>query len=153
MLRDEKNPESSSAKLMELFIKDRREHLKKVINPFLANPDKEEAYIVLCDRYYYSTIAFQGAQGLNVKNIIAKNKNFRKPDAVFILDVKPSIALERIKTREKEKFEQLLFMKKIRENFLKLPELLEDNIKVIDSSKALDKVFNDVKKEVDEILD
>ena len=125
ILRDEKNPKSSSAKLMELFIKDRREHLRKVINPFLENPNKQEAHIALCDRYYYSTIAFQGAQGLDIKYIISKNKNFRKPDAAFILDVEPSIALERIKLREKEKFEQLLFMKKIRENFLKLPELLE----------------------------
>ena len=43
-------------------------------------------------------------------------------------------------------------MKKIRENFLKLPKLLDDNIKIIDSSRLLENVFEDVRKEVDKIL-
>ena len=43
-------------------------------------------------------------------------------------------------------------MKKIRANFLKLPELLEDNIKIMDSNKTLNKVFEDVRKEADKIL-
>ena len=43
-------------------------------------------------------------------------------------------------------------MKKIREKFLKLPKLLKDNIKVIDASKNLDLVFEDIKKEVDKLL-
>ncbi|MBI2654553.1 dTMP kinase [Candidatus Woesearchaeota archaeon] len=153
MLRKENDPKSSSKKLTELFIKDRAEHLKNTIEPFLRNSNKHELNIVICDRYYYSTIAFQGAQGLGIKKLIAKNKKFRKPDIAFILDVKPSIALRRIKQREKEKFEHLEFMKKIRENFLKLPKLLEENIKIINASKPLKDVFNDVKKEVDRLLD
>ena len=153
MLRDEKDPKSSKSRLMELFIKDRDEHLNKSILPFLSNSSEQEVNIVICERYYYSTIAFQGAQGLDIKGIIAENKKFTKPDIAFILDVEPSIALERIKSREKEKFEQLSFMKKIRENFLRLPQLLDDNIKIIDSSKVLNEVFDDVAKEVDKILD
>ena len=152
MLKKEKNPEVSGKKLMNLFLKDRQEHLKKTIEPFLKNLSKNELNIVLCDRYYYSTIAFQGAQGLNIKDLIGKNKKFRKPDVVFILDVEPSIALERIAYRKKEKFEQLEFMKKIRQNFLKLPKLLNDNIKIIDSNKKLDDVFEDIKKEVGKML-
>jgi len=153
MLRKEKNPLSSSKKLMELFVKDRREHLKNVIEPFLKKSNKHELNIVLCDRYYYSTIAFQGAQGLDTKDIISRNTPFRKPDISFILDVEPSIALERIEYRKKEKFEQLEFMKKIRQNFLKIPKLLSDNIKVIDSSKPLKMVFENIKTEVDKVLD
>lgn len=151
MLRKEKNPKSNSKKLMELFLKDRNDHLENIIEPFLNNP-KNELNIVLCDRYYYSTIAFQGAQGLEMKDIILKNKAFRKPDIAFILDVEPSLALERIRYREKEKFEQFDFMKKIRENFLKLPKLLDDNIKIIDSSKPLKVVFEDIKKEANKMI-
>lgn len=150
MLRKEKDPKSNSKKLMELFIKDRKEHLKNTIELFLNKSNKHE-HIVLCDRYYYSTIAFQGAQGLRIKELIAKNKAFRKPDITFILDVEPFIALERIKYRKKEKFEQIEFMKKIRENFLKLPKLLKDNIKIINASKPLKNVFGNVKKEVNKI--
>lgn len=153
MLRKEKDPKSNSKKLMELFIKDREEHLKNTIEPFLKSSNRHELNIVLCDRYYYSTIAFQGAQGLDIKDLIAKNKKFKKPDIAFILDVEPSVALERIAYREKEKFEQLDFMKKIRENFLKLPKLLKDNIKIIDSSRSLKEVFDDVRREIYKLLD
>lgn len=152
MLRQEKDPQGNSKKLMELFIKDRQGHLEKTIEPFLKKSNEHEMNIALCDRYYYSTIAFQGAQGLNIKNLIAKNKKFRKPDIAFILDVEPSLALKRIEYREKEKFEQPDFMKKIRENFLRMPKLLKDNIKIIDSSKSLKNVFEAVKKETDKII-
>lgn len=152
MLRKEKNPKSGSKKLLELFVKDRQEHLKHTIKPFLNSSNKNELNIVVCDRYYYSTIAFQSAQGLNVKELVAKNKAFRKPDIAFILDVKPHIALERIQHRQKEKFEQLGFMEKIRVNFLKLPKLLKDNIKIIDSTGSLNDVFKNIRREVDNIL-
>ena len=152
MLRREKNPEGSSLKLMSLFIKDRAEHLKSTIEPFLKSSGKHELNIVLCDRYYYSTIAFQGAQGLGIKDMVEKNRQFRKPDIAFILDVEPSVALKRIRHRQKEKFEQLEFMKRIRQNFLRLPELLEDNIKIINSGKSLDHVFKDTKKEIDMLV-
>jgi len=152
MLIAEKNPESSGKKLVELFIKDRQEHLKSAIEPFLRKSSRHELSIALCDRYYYSTIAFQSAQGLDMEEMIKRNKKFRKPDVAFILDAAPSIALERIKYRKKEKFEQLDFMKKIRKNFLKLPELMDDNIKIIDSSKPIKNVFEAAKKELDRIL-
>ena len=152
MLRLEKDPKGSREKISELFVKDRQEHLKNTIEPFLGKSCSNEANIVICDRYYYSTIAFQGAQGLDMKMLIGKNKNFRKPDIAFVLDANPSIALKRIADREKEKFEQLEFMEKIRENFLKLPKLLKDNIKIIDSNKSLNEVFKDVKEKIDELL-
>ena len=153
MLGKEKNPESSSKKLMDMFIKDRQEHLKNTIKPFLKKSNEHEINIVLCDRYYYSTIAFQGAQGLDVKELIDKNKKFVKPDIAFILDAEPSEALKRIEYRQKEKFEQLEFMKKIREIFLRLPKLLKDNIRIIDSGKPLKNVFEAVRYEVDKFLD
>ncbi len=153
MLAEENDPASSSKKLMELFIKDRSEHLKNTIEPFLRNDDENEMNIVLCDRYYYSTIAFQSAQGLGTKELLEKNQSFRKPDIAFILDVAPKLALERIEYRKKEKFERLEFMKKIRQNFLNLPSLLKDNIKIMDSSKTLQEVFEDIKKEINKILE
>ena len=152
MLKHDKDPESSKDEIMELFIKDRQEHLKNTIAPFLEKSNENELNIVICDRYYYSTIAFQGAQGLGIKGLIEKNKEFKKPDIAFILDVEPSLALKRIESRTKEKFEQLEFMKKIRKNFLRLKELLQDNIKIIDSNKSLDDVFADIRKEIERML-
>ena len=152
ILKKEKDPKKNGKKLTELVLKDRKEHLKNSLEPFLKHSNKHERNVVICDRYYYSTIAFQGAQGLPIKELIAKNKKFRKPDIAFILDVKPSVALKRIEYREKEKFEQLDFMKKIRKNFLALPKLLDDNIKIINASQPLKNVFENIRKEVDKIL-
>ena len=152
MLRHDKDPGSNRKILLELFIKDRRDHIQNTIYPFLNKPNEHKMNIVLCDRYYYSTIAFQGAQGLDMKLLVESNNSFRKPDISFILDIDPSLALKRIEFRQKEKFEQLEFMKRIRENFLKLPKMMEDDIKIIDASKTLNKVFENVRKEVDKII-
>jgi len=151
VLVSEKDPQINGQKLLSLFIKDREDHLKNTIIPFLNNLDAR-VNIVICDRYYYSTIAFQATQGLDIKMLVEINKEFLRPDVTFLLDITPKIALERIKGREKEKFEQLEFMNKLREKFLEMPKLINDNIKIIDASKGLNKVFEDIKTEIDKLL-
>ena len=151
ILAFDKYPKENAEKLLGLFIKDRQEHANNSIAPFLKKSNGE-GNIVICDRYYYSTIAFQAAQGLDMKMLIEKNKKFLKPDVAFIMDLNPEIALERIKKREKEKFEQIEFMRKLRERFLQLPKILKDNIKIIDASKEANEVFEGIKKEVDKLL-
>ncbi len=152
ILRKEQDPKLNAEYLLDLFTKDRQEHLNNVILPFLEKSNDHELNIVLCDRYYYSTIAFQSTQGLSTKKIIEKIKSFRKPDIAFILDVKSETALERIKYREKEKFEKLEFMKKLRQSFLELPNQLDDNIKVVDASKSMEETFESMKKEIERLI-
>ena len=96
ILIKEKDPNINADYLLELFIKDRKEHVDNFIIPFINKPDDDELNIVICDRYYYSTIAFQATQGIDIKLLIDKNKGFPKPDIAFILDVEPEVALERI---------------------------------------------------------
>ena len=151
ILANEADPKINGHKLVELFIKDREDHLKKEIIPFL-NKIGREKNIVICDRYYYSTIAFQATQGLDVKMLIEMNKSFLKPDLALILDIKPEIALERIKKRKKEKFEQLGFMKKLRKKFLEMPKFLNDNIKIIDASKSKEEVFENIRQQVENTI-
>lgn len=145
ILEHEKDPKANAEKMLELFIKDREEHLRKEIIPFLAKKGNK-LNVVICDRYYYSTIAFQSAQGIKTGLLIKKNSGFLKPDIAFIMDIGPEKALERIKGREKEKFEQYEFMKELRSKFLQLPNLLKDNIKVIDASSTPKNVFDQIKK-------
>ncbi len=151
ILASDKDPKENAEKLLELFIKDRHEHVNNSIVPFLKKSNGD-INIVLCDRYYYSTIAFQAVQGLDMKMLVEKNKNFLKPDVAFIMDLRPEIALERIKKREREKFENIGFMRNLRGRFLQLPKILKDNIKIIDASKEADEVFENIKKEVDKML-
>lgn len=146
-LADENDPMENKKVLFELFIKDREDHLHNVINPFLENEERQS--IVLCDRYYHSTLAFQQTQGISFEIIREKNAQFRKPDLTFLLDLKPEVALERIKGRAKEKFEDKEFMEKLRDNFLALKEQLQENIVVVDATKSVEEVFESIKKEVD----
>lgn len=150
ILKKEEDPRGGAELCLKLFVKDREEHLQKEIEPFL----KKGNSIVICDRYYYSTIAFQHTQGIAIEKLIAENMPFKTPDITFILDLPAEIALGRIEKRgeKKEKFEQLEFMEELRENFLGLKDELEDSIMIIDASGSKDEVFEQIKKEIDKII-
>jgi len=152
ILEEEKDPKLNADKMLDLFIKDREEHVNETIMPFLKKSNSHEVNIVICDRYYYSTIAFQAAQGLDLIMLVEKNLKFIKPDIAFIMDISPEIALDRIKKREREKFEQLDFMNQLRSKFLEFGKILEDNVKIIDASMEINVVFEEIKKEVDKLL-
>jgi thymidylate kinase len=77
---------------LDLFIRDRTQHVAEVIKPAL-----ETGNIVILDRYFYSTIAYQGSRGANVADLNAHMRSlFPLPDAVFILDLDPILSLHRI---------------------------------------------------------
>ncbi|MCD6576149.1 MAG: dTMP kinase [Nanoarchaeota archaeon] len=146
ILKGDKDPYEKAEHMLELYTKDREEHLENVILPFLKEEKGEIRKFVLCDRYYYSTYAFQQAQGIPFEKISSLQKSFLKPNVAFILDVTPEIALSRIGNSRDgvEKFEKLEFMKKIRANFLELKSKLNDNIVIIDASKSKEDVFNEI---------
>ena len=80
---------------LDLFVKDRRENVRKNLKPALA-----VGLVVVLDRYYFSTIAYQGAKGLNIRRIRRMNEAFAvKPDLVIFLDVEPAAGLARIAGR------------------------------------------------------
>lgn len=87
---------------VDLFLKDRREHVETLIAPALAR-----GAWVLLDRYYLSMMAYQGARGVDTSVIRAANEEFAPvPDAVIWLDIPVSVALDRIGTRgERDAFE------------------------------------------------
>src|SRR5512140_1717894 len=80
---------------LELFVKDRRENVEKNLVPALA-----AGKVVVLDRYYFSTIAYQGAKGIDVRRIRRMNEAFAiPPDLVIILDVDAPAGLARIAGR------------------------------------------------------
>jgi dTMP kinase len=77
---------------LQIFIKDRTEHVDTLINP-----KRNAGAIVVLDRYFYSTIAYQGARGADAPVVQADMlSRFPKPDAVFLLDVDPIVGINRI---------------------------------------------------------
>ena len=141
-------PRRSPEEELDLFIKDREENVSKNIQPALENKE-----VVLLDRYYYSTIAYQGALGIDVEKIRDQNESFApKPDLVLIFLVSVEKALSRIRAvRENgtDNYEKETFLRKVDEIFrsFKDPE-----IKYIDSERPLNEVNHEVKRIIDHFL-
>lgn len=128
------------------FLNDRKEDVERNIKPALA-----EGKIVIMDRYYYSTMAYQGALGLDVEKIKDLNEEFApRPDLVIILDAPPKTGLDRITEGRKEElnyFENLEYQERVREIFLSLQN--QDNVRIVDAGKNLKEVQNDIRNVID----
>jgi dTMP kinase len=80
---------------LELFIRDRREHVANVLRPAL-----DRGAVVIVDRYYFSNAAYQGARGLEPDAILRENEAFApQPDLLVLLEVPPAVGLRRIQKR------------------------------------------------------
>ena len=132
-----------------LFASARREHVEKVIKPALA-----EGKIVLCDRFVFSSLAYQGfARGLGEKYIYDINFEAIKdviPYAIVYLDIEPMDSLKRIKSNGREvnrlDNESLDFYTKCRNGFFKLREHYKNEFLTINANQEIEKVFEDIKK-------
>jgi len=103
------------------FVQDRRWHVVTHIQPAL-----DEGKVVLLDRYYFSSIAYQGARGLDLDDIRRRNEAIApQPDIVLLLDLDPETALQRIQKQRAESpnlYEKLDYLRAVREIFLSLPD-------------------------------
>ena len=121
---------------LDYFLKDRREHVETLIRPSLA-----EGKVVILDRYYFSTMAYQGCRGFDPNEIRARNEAFApRPDLLLILDLEVDAALARIGSRgdSANEFERRDALQRCRGIFLSLQH--EPVVRVIDSSGPLDEV-------------
>ena len=100
--------------MAELFLRDRREHAREFLLPRL-----EGKVVVLCDRYYLSTLAYQGACGLDLETLKRQNETWAPvPDFVLYLEVPLEEALARLEGRrfyKPEIFETKEFLGKVKE--------------------------------------
>jgi dTMP kinase len=132
-----------------IYAASRAQLVKKVIVPALEN-----GYIVLCDRFVDSSLAYQGwARGLGIKELTDINGWFLKnnwPDLTIILDVDPSQSLKRLsKEKDRLESENLEFHKKVREGFLKVHSMYPDRTRLVDASQNPEHVFEAVLFEIE----
>ncbi len=99
-----------------LFAADRIEHIQNEVKPAL-----QKGAVVVSDRYFYSSLAYQGSAGLNIDWIKAVNSLSLKPDLALFIDVDPETVLSRLK-RKKSIMENLETQQRVREVYLKYVE-------------------------------
>ncbi len=81
---------------LEAFLADRRAHVADLLAPALARGE-----VVLVDRYYLSSVAYQGARGLEPDEVLHLNEAFApRPDLVVLIDVPPKVGLARVRSRD-----------------------------------------------------
>lgn len=106
------------AEELRLFVADRRRHVAGTIEPALA-----AGRVVVSDRYFPSTVAYQGARGLDWRTILAESEaEFPWPDLVLLLEVEPRLGLERVRARGAalESFEDEAALARVAEVFAAL---------------------------------
>ncbi|HVP41330.1 MAG TPA: dTMP kinase [Candidatus Krumholzibacteriaceae bacterium] len=119
-----------------LFSADRIDHLEREVMPALK--DKK---IVVSDRYLYSSLAYQGAAGLDLKWIEEINRWAVKPDLTVYIDIPPEVVLQRLK-RKKSVMETLHNQERVRDIYLKLVKA--HNLRMIDGNKPKAKVAKEI---------
>ena len=111
-------------------------------------------YIIISDRSIYSTFSYQILyEGIDIEWLKCVSKYIIRPDITFILDVDPRIAVERINSRNKNitSYENTEFLKKVRENFLKLKEIFpDDNIIYIDGKEKPEEILERILSIIEE---
>ena len=131
---------------LEYFLNDRRQHVEEIITPALA-----AGKAVVLDRYYFSTMAYQGARGFDPVEIRHLNEQFAPvPDLLLILDLEVDTALQRIGSRgdPANEFEQRDNLQRCRDIFLSLKH--EPFVRVIDSLGTPDEVAARIRQIVTE---
>ncbi|MCF7794227.1 MAG: dTMP kinase [Candidatus Cloacimonetes bacterium] len=128
-----------------LYMASRSQHTGEWIIPNL-----EQGNFVISDRYFDSTIAYQGAARKIPRNIIDTLTNFAtfglRPDVTFLVDLPAEIGLSRIETKNADRLEQesLAFHKEVRKGFLDLAKQESDRFVILHGKKSIAEIQKDI---------
>ena len=119
-----------------LFAADRFVHVEKEVIPAL-----DEGKLVVSDRYVYSSLAYQGAAGLDVKWIETINEHAMRPDLAIFIDVEPETVIQRLKPK-KSVMEKLETQREVQEVYMKFVE--KGGLVRINGNKSKGEVADDI---------
>ena len=139
-----------------LYAASRRQHLVEKVLPNL-----EKGYIVICDRFIDSSLAYQGyARGIGIDKVYKINLSATDgilPDYTFYIDVRPEVGLARIAKNNREQnrldLENINFHKNVYEGYKQVEKLFPERFININGEQSIDMVFNDIKNKLDSILE
>ena len=143
--------ERTTCELAALFVWDRINHNINKTNGI--NKMLEDGYTVISDRYYYSSLAYQG-EATDYEWVKALNcscPEIRKPDICIFIDISPETAIKRIHSNRAttDIFEDVNKLTKIRQTFMNIFEdLKEDNISIIDGSGSPEDISDKIYKAI-----
>jgi dTMP kinase len=152
LLLDVNNAEMVPLAEFFLYMASRAQLVDESIRPALVS-----GQIVICDRYYYSTAAYQGAAGKvgidAVLNVSEKIARFAKPDLVAVLDLPSKIARARQGIRDdRVESKGAAYQERVRRAFLLIARRERRRFRIFDASQPADALYAEVRREVDRVL-
>lgn len=145
ILLDNNNKELSSHTELLLYLAARTQLIEEKLVKALQKYD-----VVVCDRFFDSTLAYQG-YALGLGKIVEKAvKMFSmgiSPDVTLYLDVSPAVGLARIKNKDRIEKRDLAFHNRLRQGYLRLAKKYPKRIKVINAQGSLEEIFQRIKNE------
>ena len=137
-----------------LFMTDRLDHILNAKTGILRHLEAGET--VICDRYYFSSIAYNGSYA-PMEWVIELNRlamQTLRPDLTLFMDIRPEVFLSRIEGRgSTERYEKVEVLKKVRENYFKAFSLLpEEKVCVVDNGGTIETSAEEVYRAVKEAI-
>lgn len=151
ILLKQQGPSRRPVSELLLYLADRYQHLREVIEPALGR-----GLLVLCDRYHDATRAYQGfARGIPLETIDALSGllEIRRPDLTLIFDVEVEVGIDRARSRNKRerqvemgRFEEEAaeFHQRVREAYLEFARREPDRISLVPAAGSPEQVFDQV---------
>lgn len=138
-----------------LYAASRRQHLVEKVIPYL-----EKGYVVICDRFLDSSLAYQGhARGIGIDKVYNINLSATDgilPDLTILVDIKPEVGLKRIASNNREQnrldLEKMSFHEKVYEGYKIVEERFKDRVRSINGDQSKEDVLTDTIKLIDEFL-
>ncbi|MCK4520017.1 MAG: dTMP kinase [Candidatus Omnitrophica bacterium] len=144
ILLDKRNKKLSLHTELLLYLAARTQLIEEKLNKDLGKYD-----FIICDRFFDSTLAYQGfALGLG-KVVDASVKMFSLglvPNLTLVLDLPPKVGLARVKTKDRIESRALSFHNRLRKGYLQLGKKYPRRIKIIDASTNLAQIYKKVEK-------
>jgi len=160
ILLDPEHREMVPATELLLYEAARAQHVKEVLKPLL-----KKGGIILCDRFCDATLAYQGyGRRIDLKWIARLNRLASqgvKPDVTFLLDCPSVVGLNRaiqrnrtLRQEREERFEkeEIQFHHRVRKGYLAIARKEPHRVKVIDTREGEEKVFEKIRKIVDNLI-
>jgi dTMP kinase len=133
-----------------LYAADRAHHVFSTIRPALDRGD-----VVITDRYFDSSIAYQGAGRVLQPNEVARISRWATeslfPTLTIIIDQPAEIGLARLKSRDRLEAEPLAFHERVRNEFLQIASMDPERYLIVDGTQSIDDIHEEIISRVGEI--
>lgn len=147
-IRDIIKTNGSSKAVLDLFLKDREEHIENVICPAL-----KEGKIIVCDRYKLSTVCYQQNKEHSMEELIELSRKYIDPDIYFIMYFEEEdidIIFERIESRNtsRDVYDTKSWIEKVNKNFKQMKSYYK-NLIFINTNQSVEQILSQMIREIE----